>query len=203
MCAMLGQKLVVSRETEDRLRDLHAMLVKWNPAINLVAKSTIPVAWERHVLDSVQLFPDTPFVRWVDLGSGGGFPGLVIAVLCAELRPESQVTLVEVDQRKAAFLREAARQLQLPAIVIAERIEAVAPLQADIMSARALAPLSDLLGFAVRHMKPDGLALFPKGASWRAEVEDARKAWRFDLAVESSETDPAAVILKVKTVEHV
>lgn len=203
MGVVLGPKLVVSRETETRLRDLHAMLVKWNPAINLVAKSTVPVAWERHVLDSVQLFPETRFSSWVDLGSGGGFPGLVIAVLCAELRPESQVTLVEADQRKATFLREAARKLGLPATVIAERIESVPPLRADILSARALATLTDLLGFAVRHMKPNGLALFPKGASWRAEVEEARKSWHFDFVVEVSETDPAAVILKVKTVEHV
>jgi 16S rRNA (guanine527-N7)-methyltransferase len=195
----------VSRETLDRLHQLSALLAKWNPAINLVARSTVPLAWDRHILDSAQLFqlapPETR--HWVDMGSGGGFPGLVIACLAAERQPEMTITLIESDQRKATFLRQASQELGLKTHVIAQRIETVAPQQADVLSARALAALPMLLSFSQRHLAPEGVALFPKGASWRDEVEQARKGWQFTLTSHTSATDPQGVILAVKAVSHV
>ena len=120
-------RLAVSRETLDRLEALEALLKKWNPAINLVAKSTLGSAWDRHILDSAQLYTLAPpkVAHWADLGSGGGFPGLVIAALSHELDPDRRVTLVESDRRKATFLREAARQLGLSAEIRDERIESL------------------------------------------------------------------------------
>lgn len=195
----------VSRETLGRLERLDALLVKWNPAINLVARSTLGQAWDRHILDSAQLFMLAPPTarRWVDMGSGGGFPGLVIACLAADLRPDLAVTLIESDQRKATFLREAARDLGLTPDILVQRIETAKPQRADVLSARALAALPALLGFAQRHLAPDGTALFPKGASWREEVEQARKDWHFTLEPHPSATDPQGAILAVKAVTHV
>lgn len=194
----------VSRETVDRLRHLESLLQKWNPAINLVSRSTLPHAWDRHILDSAQLFMLAPETAnsWVDLGSGGGFPGLVVACLAAERRPDMAVTLIESDRRKATFLQQAARDLGLAPRIIVQRIEEAAPQAADIVSARALAALPLLLSFADRHLGAGGLCLFPKGANWREEVEAARKDWHFDLTTHPSETDPLAVILAVKALSH-
>ncbi|MCC6863223.1 MAG: class I SAM-dependent methyltransferase, partial [Rhodobacteraceae bacterium] len=147
--------------------------------------------------------PDFFFSNWVDLGSGGGFPGLVIAILSRELCPAAKVTLVEADLRKATFLREAIRFLDLTACVITERIEHLSQMNADILSARALAPFNLLCGFADRHLAEGGFALFPKGAGWRSEVEIARKHWNFNLEVCLSKTDSSAVVLKVRGLRHV
>lgn len=199
------ERLDVSRETSDRLQGLAELLKKWNPAINLVSKSTLPQAWTRHILDSAQLYALAPpqVAHWADLGSGGGFPGLVIAILSRELDPARAVTLVESDQRKATFLREAARHLGLSVAVIADRIEAIAPLSASVLSARALAGLPDLCAFAARHLSPTGLALYPKGASFQEELDQARRDWAFDVTIHPSDTDPASVVLALKAVTHV
>lgn len=195
--------LDVSRETHERLRQLEALLAKWNPAINLVARSTLAQTWRRHIVDSAQLYDLAPFRHWVDLGSGGGFPGLVIAVMAAEKAPEARVTLVEADLRKATFLRQAAQSLGLAVQVHAERIEEIPALGADVLSARALAPLTLLCGFAQRHLAEAGVAIFPKGANWKAEVAEARKSWCFDLVERPSVTDPSAVVLVMKAFAHV
>lgn len=198
-------RLDVSRETIDRLEALEALLKKWNPAINLVAKSTIEQAWSRHIVDSAQLYALAPATvpHWVDLGSGGGFPGLVIAALARESDPQRRITLVESDQRKCTFLREAARQLELSVSVLAERAESTAPLAADVLSARALASLDALCGYAARHLAPRGMALFPKGATHLAELAEARANWTFDVTIHASETDPASVVLALKAIQHV
>ena len=195
----------VSRETLDRLHTLSALLGKWNPAINLVAKSTVSQTWDRHILDSAQLFNLAPAdaTHWVDMGSGGGFPGLVIACLAADLRPQLAVTLIESDQRKATFLRQASRDLGLNPTILCARIESADPQKADILSARALAALPALLGMAARHLASDGLALFPKGATWRQEVEQARKDWHFDVTPHPSPTDPQGAVLALKAIHHV
>lgn len=198
--------LNVSRETFNRLTLLQSMLEKWNPAINLVAKSTLPDAWTRHIVDSAQLMTLAPasVLHWADLGSGGGFPGLVVAALSAERDSQRRITLVESDQRKSTFLRQAARELGLTNVsVLSDRIEKLAPLHADVLSARALAALSALCGFASQHMAADGLALFPKGAHYREEIEAAQTDWRFDLVAHPSETDPSAVVLAMKAIQHV
>ncbi len=139
----------VSRETLQRLDVYADLLRRWTCKINLISKSSLDVLWERHFLDSAQLLTFAPSTAriWVDLGSGGGFPGAVVAVLAAEMRPDLRVTLVEADQRKAVFLRTLLRETGVAGDVLAKRIEELPPLCADILSARALASLSDLLEF--------------------------------------------------------
>ncbi len=170
----------VSRETRARLDHLASLVRKWSPKINLVAKSTLEDLETRHIADSKQLFE---LVRqadhWVDLGSGGGFPGLVVAILGAEFRPGMRITLVESDARKCVFLRTALRETGVAGDVIQQRIESAKPLHADILSARALAPLPKLLGYAHRHMAPGATALFPKGTNWQTELSEARDSWQF------------------------
>lgn len=189
----------VSRETAERLETLIAELNRWNRAINLVGRSTLAEAWTRHVLDSAQLFDLAPASarRWADLGSGAGFPGLVIAILATERAPELRVSLVESDGRKAEFLRSAARACGVAVQVIAERIEAVPPLAADVLSARALAPLPVLLAHAERHLAAGGVALFPKGAGHEAEVAAALERWRFSVQKFPSRTDRDSVVLRI------
>ena len=134
---------------------------------------------------------------WCDLGSGGGFPGLVVAILAAEKRPGLQVTLIEADQRKAAFLRTVLRETGVAAQVIDARIEETPPQSSDVVSARALAPLAALVDLARRHLSPQGVCIFPKGARHAEEIADALELWRFDCETVPSRTDEAAVILKI------
>ena len=193
----------VSRETSDRLKGLATLVQKWTQRINLVSKNDQHHIWDRHILDSLQVARHGhACAHWVDIGSGGGFPGLVVAVFAKEAWPKTRFTLIESDNRKCTFLRTAVRELELNATVTCNRIEDASPQDADILSARALADLSTLLAFAGRHMTRDGYALFQKGANWQKEVEDARKAWSFDCEPIRSETQDAAVILKVKGVSR-
>ena len=195
----------VSRETIERLDRLALLLNKWNPAINLVAPQTLQDVWQRHFLDSAQVFDcvKEPRGSWVDLGSGGGFPGLIVAILALDEAPEVKVTLVESDKRKAAFLSAAVREMGLPAKVLADRIEMIPPLRADVVSARALASLDVLLGYAHRHLTPGGVAIFPKGARWQDEVAIAEKTWSFTYEVVRSITNPLSVTLKIKGLTRV
>lgn len=196
--------LDVSRETLERLKTYESLLRKWNPAINLVAKSTLDDAWTRHILDSVQVFDlGQGATHWADLGSGGGFPGMVVAILAAERTPELKVTLVESDQRKATFLRTVARETGVSANVISRRIEQVDPLGADVVSARALASLDMLLGFAERHMKHTGKAIFLKGENYQQEIDAALASWRFNVQKTPSKTDSRAVILSIGELSRV
>lgn len=200
----VATKLDVSRETLERLETYAALLIKWNRRINLVAPNTIDLLWTRHVLDSAQLY-DLAEGRsggWVDLGSGGGFPGVVIAILSAE-RSDLVVHLVESDARKATFLRTVIRDCKLDATVHTCRIEECPPFAADILSARALAPLEKLLGYAERHLAPTGIALFPKGAQAAEEVAEARKTWSFACEAIPSVTYASASILKIGDIARV
>ena len=197
-------ELNVSRETMQRLRDFIPVLEKWNAAINLISKSTVDQIWTRHVLDSVQVFNHGAMAtRWADLGSGGGFPGIVVAILAAEKAPDMRVILIESDQRKAAFLRQASLSLGLSTEVITDRIEALSPLSADVVSARALAPLPQLCGFAKTHLAQNGAAIFLKGKTSATEIADARKDWNFSLECHTSMTDPSAVVLVLKGISNV
>lgn len=201
----MSADLNVSRETIERLKIFDATLRKWNPRINLVSKSTIPDLWSRHILDSIQVFEATEQQtgHWVDIGSGGGLPGVIVAICAAEKAPELNVTLIESDQRKSAFLRTAARECGVKINVISERIEAAEPQFADVLSARALADLSLLCEFSERHLKKEGLCIFPKGGNWKKEVDNALQQWRFEWEAITSLTEPQAVILKMKGVERV
>ncbi len=194
----------VSRETSSRLEQYEALLRKWNAAINLVSKSTLADLWERHFLDSAQIFQYAPPARsWVDFGSGGGFPGLVVAILALEKAPELHTHLVESDGRKAAFLSATVRELGLNATVHAQRVEALPPLGADVASARALAPLAQLLDYAQLHLQPQGKALFLKGAAHVEEIADARRLWQFECKAHRSVTDPAGAILDIGGITRV
>jgi 16S rRNA (guanine527-N7)-methyltransferase len=197
--------LAVSAGTAALLRGHLDQLSRWNGTVNLVAKSTLADAWERHTRDSAQLVPLAPPqpAHWVDLGSGAGFPGLVVAIILAELSPETRVTLIESDRRKAAFLRETARLLGLATAVVAERIESAAPQAADVVSARALAPVDRLVPLAARHLAPGGMALFLKGARVDSELATAAAAWSFAVERFPSQTDPSAEILRLKGLNHV
>ena len=192
----------VSRETFSRLSTIAELMLKWQRTINLVAPSSLPELWTRHVADSLQLLrhvPDTS-LRWVDLGSGGGFPGLVVGAALAE-RAGSSVHLVESDTRKAAFLREAARLADLPVTVHPARIEDAAARLApgtDVVSARALAPLPKLLDLAAPFLAAGALGVFPKGRDVERELTEAVKGWTLDLDLRPSASDPHGKILLVR-----
>lgn len=192
--------LNVSRETLERLEHYLALLTKWNPAINLVAKSTIEHAWDRHFVDSAQIYTLAPenWTTWADFGSGGGFPGAVVAILAHELNPNGNVTLVESDQRKSAFLRSVLRETGVSGTVIAKRIEDADPLNADVISARALADLTQLFEYTSPHAQESSTYLFPKGANWQKELNAANESWSFKHQRITSVTDPSAVILKIE-----
>lgn len=195
----------VSRETSPKLAQYYELLQKWSPKINLVAKSTLHDAWSRHIADSMQVFdvaPDRPG-HWVDIGSGGGFPGMVCAIMAHDRAADWRFSFVESDQRKCAFLRTVVRETGIKAEIHADRIEAVPPLGADILSARALADLSVLLGFAERHLADDGVALFQKGRSWNTEVQNAKEIWQFRCEAVTSMTEEGSKILKIKQVHRV
>ena len=194
--------LDVSRETIDRLHAFADLTLKWTPRINLIAKGTVNEIWDRHIVDSAQLFLLAPddFHHWVDLGSGGGFPGIVMAVIAAEKVPDARFTLIESDQRKATFLRTAIRELDLSATVLAERIESADPQAADIASARALASLDALMPLIRRHISDDGICLLHKGRQAAQEIADASQSWVFDLEERPSLTDPEARILAIKRI---
>ena len=187
----------VSRETLGRLEILVETLERWQKAINLVGRNTLDGAWKRHVLDSAQVVPLIPAEAksLADLGSGGGFPGLVIAAM----RPDLQITMIESDARKAAFLGEAGRKMGLekPPKLVIKRIEAAPPAMADVITARALAPLGQLLEWSDRHRTDTAICLFHKGKDWQAEVDEAKKRWDFSPDAIASVTDRDAVILRI------
>lgn len=197
-------KLNVSRETTGRLERYVALIKKWNPKINLISKSSMSELWNRHIMDSAQLFGLYPkgIKQCVDLGSGGGFPGLVISILAAEKMPDVEVTLVESDLRKSAFLRTVAQDCALNTIICADRIEDIDPLGVDVLSARALAPLPKLLEYAQRHLAKNGKAIFPKGATYETELTESLERWRFSVQKQPSVTDPNSVILCIGDIER-
>ena len=194
----------VSRETLDRIEHFEGMLARWTAKINLVSKSTISEIRERHTNDSLQLvrFAPKTFDVWADFGSGGGLPALVLACVFKETVPDATMILVESDQRKSAFLRSVVRECELNAKVLADRAEELPSLHADVVSARALSSLDDLLGLAALHMSPDGCAIFPKGRRFHDEIEAAQRNWNFDVAVHPSVTDNEARILVCKDIER-
>lgn len=203
MSGLSAQDLNVSRETLERLDHYVNLVKQWNPKINLVSKGSLQNIWTRHIADSVQIYHCAPdFNRWADIGSGGGFPGMVCAIISASEKPEARFTFVESDQRKCAFLRTVARECQVQCKVVSKRIESIDPLNTDILSARALADLTSLLQFCDQHLGESGTALLPKGANWKKELEDAQEEWNFQYEGITSLTEPQAIILKIKGVSR-
>ena len=196
----MPQGLDVSRETQGRLERYADMLLRWNQKINLVSPHDLPHLWSRHIADSLQLAALIPAGApgLVDMGSGGGFPGLVIA--CAT---DARVTLIESDQRKAAFLREAARVAGVQVTVCAQRLEKADVPPAQVVTARALAPLPLLLEWGARFLRPDGFCLFLKGRNAEEELEMARADWHMAANRIPSRTNADGVILELSDIRRV
>jgi 16S rRNA (guanine527-N7)-methyltransferase len=195
----------VSRETSERLTRFIALLLDRQRTTNLIASSTIPIIWTRHVADSLQLLPLAPQARrWVDLGSGGGFPGMVIACAMAEI-PGAHVHLIESIGKKAAFLGDAVRETGVPATVHRGRIEDVAPRLAgetDIVTARAVAPLKDLLTMIAPLLERGAQGLLLKGQDVDAELTEAAKYWTIEHTAVPSQTSPTGRILIVRRLQR-
>lgn len=193
----------VPRETLRRLERYVALLAHWNRRLNLVAASTLEDPWGRHLADSAQLFELRPVGArsWVDLGAGGGLPGLPVAALAADMAPHLAVTLIEADRRKATFLRTAAREMGLEVAVVAGRIEDMPARRFDVVSARALAPLDRLCRLARRFGGPGTVYLFPKGRRVDSELTAAAAHWHIHAERIDSRTDPEATVLSISELE--
>ncbi len=190
--------LCVPRETEEKLRDFVELLLKWNRRVNLVSARSADDVWRRHVLDSLQLSPLLPPApdALLDIGSGAGFPGLVLAAATGR-----ETDLIEADKRKSAFLTEAAARLGLARVrVHATRIEDAALPKAGLLTARALAPLPVLLRHAHALLAPGGTALFPKGRTTEEELTAASRDWMMRVERFPSRTDPASTILRISEI---
>ena len=191
----------VSRETAARLDRFVALLLDWQGRINLIAASTVSTLWTRHIADSLQLIAIAPKAcKWADLGSGGGFPGLPIACALAE-QGSAEVHLIESNKKKAAFLREAVRVTTAPAVVHADRVADFAERfrgELDAVTARALAPLPELLSIAYPLLKRGGQGLFPKGQDVEAELTQATKCWSIQASLVPSRTDPKSRVVVIR-----
>lgn len=198
--AALDAVMPVPRETRERLAVYVALLAKWQKSQNLVAPATLPKVWSRHVADSLQVHAALPdILRWADIGSGAGFPGLVTAI-CLAGRPGAIVHLVESNKGKAAFLRTVARETGAPAEVHADRIETVLPGLAGAvegLSARALAPLVELCRMVHPLMRPGVRALFHKGQDFASELAEATQSWDLDVVERPSRIDPAGRLILI------
>ncbi len=201
LCAHLD----VSRETSDRLRIYVDLVRKWQKVQNLVAPSTLAEIWQRHVLDSAQILRFAPLARrWLDLGSGAGFPGIVISILMAN-RADFHAHLVESNGRKAAFLRAVVREIGLPVTVHDQRIERFTwpePLPIDVISARALAALPALCGYAEPFMSEKTVAIFHKGRDTDSELKSTLSDWNLDLVIEDSVVDPHSRVLVIRALQR-
>ncbi len=190
----------VSRETQERLATYERLLLEWNPRINLIARSSTASVGSRHFDDSLQLLPFFAHdsAAAIDVGSGGGFPGLVLCIATG-----IPFTLIEADIRKAAFLREVARMTEAPARIVSQRAEAVTGLAAPIVTARALAPLPQLLALCHPLLSPGGTMLLLKGAGVEAEITAALRNWTMRIERHISSTSEGGVILRISEVERV
>jgi len=187
----------VSRETLARLEAYTELLTRWSARINLIGRDTIADLWRRHILDSAQLsaFVPSPAHSMIDLGSGAGLPGLVLAILGVP-----GVELVEADSRKCAFLREAVRITETDAVIRPCRIEAVPRHPVDVVTARACAPLDRLVGLAEPFLGPDSECLFLKGERIEQELTIAREGWTMTVSASQSRSDPRGVVLSLQQV---
>ena len=198
-------ELDVSRETLDALKYFKDLVVLWNPAINLISNSSVSDLWSRHIVDSAQLFlftlPDEGL--WLDVGSGGGFPGIVVSIVAKELAPSLRVVLVESDNRKCVFLRTVIRELGLSVKVINDRIENVKLDDVVYLSARALRNLNGLLFIVENNVSRETVCVFPKGRSYKKELVESQKNWKFDYNLIDSNTSEDSKVIVLKGLERV
>lgn len=193
-----------------RLETYAALLIKWQRAINLVGRETLPDLWRRHMLDSAQLADHIPVARpdgqpltLVDLGSGAGFPGLVLAIMASDAGRRWQVHLVESDARKCAFLSTVARETKTELKIHPARIEKLPPFAADFVTARALASLESLLDYAEPFMMPESHCLFLKGSTAADELTAAAKSWKMTVEQLPSRSGPAGSLLHIRDISRV
>ena len=192
----------VSRETLNEFYEYETLLSKWNEKINLVSKNTLVDIWERHFLDSGQIIKhvEVSGKRWVDVGSGAGFPGLVVALLLRDRKIDCDLVLVEKNSKKGFFLNEVIRKLNLSVEVVNDNIDNLEPLNADILTARAFSELNNLIEIAFRHRKKEGLCLFLKGENYRIELDKTLNYWFFDYDIIDSLSSSSGKIIRVKKI---
>jgi len=173
--------LNVSRETIDRLRTYEKLVIKWSKTINLVSRGDLNKIWDRHILDCMQIYPHLPDrpAGYLDFGSGGGFPAVVLSAFLFEKDPTIKIYLAESDGRKAAFLRTVFREIQIPGIVFTERVQQVDLPPVDLISARAVAALSDLFSMAETLINKETVCFFPKGKTWKKRWQKQKKNGTF------------------------
>ena len=196
------KSLNVSRETLKSFYEYEFLLSKWNEKINLVSKNTLVDIWERHFLDSGQIIKhvEVSGKRWVDVGSGAGFPGLVVALLLRDRKIDCDLVLVEKNSKKGFFLNEVIRKLNLSVEVVNDNIDNLEPLNADILTARAFSELNNLIEIAFRHRKKEGICLFLKGENYRSELDKTLNYWFFDYDVVDSLSSSSGKIIRVKKI---
>ena len=196
------KSLNVSRETLNGFYEYEALLLKWNEKINLVSKNTLVDIWERHFLDSGQIIKhvEVSGKRWVDVGSGAGFPGLVVALLLRDRKIDCDLVLVEKNPKKGFFLSEVIRKLKLSVEVVNDNIGTLEPLNADILTARAFSELNNLMEIAFRHRKKEGICLFLKGENYRIELDKTLNYWFFDYDIIDSLSSSSGKIIRVKKI---
>ena len=196
------KSLNVSRETLNYFYEYKTLLSRWNEKINLVSKHTLEDIWQRHFLDSGQIIKNVEVSgkRWVDVGSGAGFPGLVVALLLRDRKVDCDLVLVEKNPKKAFFLNEVIRKLNLSVEVVNDNIYTLEPLNADILTARAFSELNNLMEIAFRHRKKDGICLFLKGENYRVELDKTLNYWFFDYDIVDSLSSSSGKIIRVKNI---
>ena len=196
---LLNRHVNVSRETFERLERYHDLLLKWQARVNLIGPDTVSESWTRHFLDSLQLLPflPNPEARLLDIGSGAGFPGMVLAVCGMK-----NITLAESDQKKVIFLKEVARVTDTEVAIHAARVEALDAPSFDVITSRACSALTTLLDYSSKFVSHETFCLFPKGRNYTKEVDDAHINWNFELETAPSVTDTQGVILKLSQVNR-
>jgi len=206
----LAESGLVSRETFARLQIYAALLVKWQAAINLVGRDTLPDLWRRHMLDSAQVADliapkkaDGGALTIIDFGAGAGFPGLVLAIMAADAGRNWNVHLLESDARKCAFLATAARETKTDVKIHTARIEKLPAFPVDVVTARALAPLDKLLGYAESFLQPGTECVFLKGAAAADELTEAGKSWKMKVVQRPSRSGPAGCLLHIREISRV
>lgn len=188
----------VSRETFDKLKHYQSMLIEWQSKFNLVSSSTLDDAWNRHFLDSVQLFQYIPNQAKVlyDFGSGAGFPGMVLAIMANEKMPDLQVSLIESTTKKTLYLNAVKSKTNTNVTILNDRIENLQLPKADVITSRAMASLTELLGYAYKFCKKESVCIFPKGKKYAEELSEAHKRWKFKCRiVASTQSDEGKILI--------
>lgn len=188
----------VSRETFDKLKHYQSMLIEWQSKFNLVSSSTLDDAWNRHFLDSVQLFQYIPNQAKIlyDFGSGAGFPGMVLAIMANEKMPDLQVSLIESTTKKTLYLNAVKSETNTNVTILNDRIENLQLPKADVITSRAMASLTELLGYAYKFCKKESVCIFPKGKKYAEELSEAHKRWKFKCQiVASTQSDEGKILI--------